>query len=185
MATRRPGDLGVTALWLMPVAESPSYHGDDVTDYKAIEADYGTEDDFRAIRDAAHERGIDVVVDLVLNHTSSEHPWFGHAQTPGSGHDDWYVWGDLARIPARAGEPSGIATVSAGTTATSGTGCRTWTWSNPGRAAPWTTWRRSGWMTLAWTGSGWTPRSTSSRTAPTPDEHPGDEDLAGGLPVPA
>lgn len=87
-------DLGVTALWLMPVAESPSYHGYDVTDYKAIEADYGTADDFRALMTAAHERGIDVVVDLVLNHTSSQHPWFQGARTPGSAQDDWYVWSD-------------------------------------------------------------------------------------------
>jgi len=85
-------DLGVTALWLMPVAESPSYHGYDVTDYKAIEADYGTAADFRALVAAAHQRGIDIVVDLVLNHTSSEHPWFKDARTPGSAHDAWYVW---------------------------------------------------------------------------------------------
>ncbi len=85
-------DLGVTALWLMPIAESPSYHGYDVTDYEAIEADYGSADDFRALMAAAHERGIAVVVDLVLNHTSIEHPWFRDARTPGSEHDDWYVW---------------------------------------------------------------------------------------------
>jgi glycosidase len=85
-------DLGVTALWLMPVAESPSYHGYDVTDYQAIEADYGTADDFRALMAAAHQRGIDVIVDLVLNHTSVEHPWFQDARVPGSPHDDWYLW---------------------------------------------------------------------------------------------
>ncbi|HET7167875.1 MAG TPA: alpha-amylase family glycosyl hydrolase [Candidatus Limnocylindrales bacterium] len=87
-------DLGVTALWLMPVAESPSYHGYDVTDYRAIERDYGTADDFRALVAAAHQRGIDIVVDLVMNHTSREHPWFVDARTPGSAHDDWYVWSD-------------------------------------------------------------------------------------------
>ena len=87
-------DLGVTALWLMPIAESPSYHGYDVTDYMAVEPDYGTADDVRALMAAAHERGIDVVVDLVLNHSSSEHPWFQDARTPGSDHDDWYVWSD-------------------------------------------------------------------------------------------
>jgi glycosidase len=85
-------DLGVGALWLMPVAESPSYHGYDVTDYRAVEPDYGTEDDFRALMAAAHERGIAVIVDLVLNHTSIDHPWFRDARTPGSEHDDWYVW---------------------------------------------------------------------------------------------
>jgi glycosidase len=85
-------DLGVTGLWLMPVAQSPSYHGYDVVDYRAIETDYGTADDFRALLAAAHERGIAVIVDLVLNHTSRDHPWFRDAQKPGSAHDDWYVW---------------------------------------------------------------------------------------------
>ncbi len=85
-------DLGVTALWLMPVAESPSYHGYDVTDYLAVEPDYGTADDFRALVEAARERGIEIIVDLVMNHSSVEHPWFEDARTPGSDHDDWYVW---------------------------------------------------------------------------------------------
>jgi glycosidase len=86
-------DLGVTGLWLMPVAESPSYHGYDVTDYRAIEADYGTEEDFRAFVEAAHDRGIAVIVDLVLNHSSREHPWFVDA-TAGGDREDWYVWAD-------------------------------------------------------------------------------------------
>jgi alpha-amylase len=85
-------DLGVTGIWLMPVAESPSYHGYDVVDERAIERDYGTIDDMRALVVAAHERGIAVVTDLVLNHTSDENPWFVDAMTPGSVHDDWYVW---------------------------------------------------------------------------------------------
>ena len=100
-------DLGVTALWLMPVTRSPSYHGYDVTDYKAIEQDYGTADDFRALMTAAHARGIDVVVDLVLNHTSVDHPWFQDAQTPGSAHDAWYVWSTGAKPPFAG--PSGNA----------------------------------------------------------------------------
>ena len=85
-------DLGVTAIWLMPVTESPSYHGYDVTDYERVEPGYGTADDFKALMEAAHARGIEVIVDLVLNHTSIEHPWFQDARTPGSEHDDWYVW---------------------------------------------------------------------------------------------
>lgn len=85
-------DLGVTGLWLMPVAESPSYHGYDVTDYRAIERDYGTSADFRALIGAAHDRGIKVVVDFVANHTSRDHPWFRDAEKAGSEHDDWYVW---------------------------------------------------------------------------------------------
>ncbi|MBI3749725.1 MAG: DUF3459 domain-containing protein [Chloroflexi bacterium] len=100
-------DLGVTALWLMPVTDSPSYHGYDVSDYKSIEADYGTADDFRALIAAAHARGIEVVVDLVLNHTSIDHPWFQDARTPGSVHDDWYVWSTGSKPPFAG--PSGNA----------------------------------------------------------------------------
>lgn len=85
-------DLGVTALWLMPVAESPSYHGYDVVDYRTVETDYGTNDDFKALVAAAAERGIRIVVDFVINHTSVQHPWFIDARTPGSTHDAWYVW---------------------------------------------------------------------------------------------
>jgi glycosidase len=87
-------DLGVTALWLMPVAASPSYHGYDVTDYRMVEPDYGTNEDFKTLVAAAKERGIEVIVDLVMNHTSVEHPWFQDARTPGSAHDAWYVWSD-------------------------------------------------------------------------------------------
>jgi alpha-amylase len=87
-------DLGVTALWLMPIAASPSYHGYDVTDYLTVEPDYGTNEDFVALVAAARERGIEVIVDLVINHTSVEHPWFQDARTPGSDHDDWYIWLD-------------------------------------------------------------------------------------------
>jgi alpha-amylase len=88
-------DLGVTALWLMPIAQSPSYHGYDTTDYYTVEEDYGTNQDFKALVAAAHDRDIEVIVDLVLNHTSSEHPWFGEsASGPDSGKRDWYVWSD-------------------------------------------------------------------------------------------
>jgi glycosidase len=95
-------DLGITGLWLMPVTESPSYHGYDVVDYRAIEKDYGTADDFRALISAAHERGIAVIVDLVINHTSIDHPWFRDAITPGSAHEDWYVWSDTRPAIARS-----------------------------------------------------------------------------------
>ena len=88
-------DLGVTALWLMPIAQSPSYHGYDTTDYYTVEADYGTNQDFKDLVAAAHERDIEVIVDLMLNHTSSEHPWFVEAASgPESGKRDWYVWSD-------------------------------------------------------------------------------------------
>ncbi|MGZ9159902.1 MAG: alpha-amylase family glycosyl hydrolase [Candidatus Limnocylindrales bacterium] len=87
-------DLGVTGLWLMPIAEAASYHGYDVVDYRAIEHDYGTTDEFRALVAEAHRRGIAVIVDLVLNHTSREHPWFQDSRQPGSAHADWYRWSD-------------------------------------------------------------------------------------------
>ena len=87
-------DLGVTALWLMPVAESPSYHGYDVVDYRSIEADYGSNDDFRTLITEARQRGIEIIVDLVMNHSSVEHPWFIEGRTVGSARDDWYVWSD-------------------------------------------------------------------------------------------
>jgi glycosidase len=86
-------DLGVTGLWLMPVAQSPSYHGYDVTDYEQIEQDYGTNEDFQQLIEEAHARGMVVIVDLVMNHTSSEHPWFLDAREHGE-HEDWYIWSD-------------------------------------------------------------------------------------------
>ena len=86
-------DLGVDALWLMPVFASPSYHGYDATDYESIQPDYGTAADFDTLIVEAHRRGIKVIVDLVLNHTSSQHPWFrGAASSATSPRRDWYVW---------------------------------------------------------------------------------------------
>ena len=69
-------DLGFDQIWLMPVCPSPTYHKYDVTDYMAIDPVYGTMEDFEALLSDCHERGICVITDLVLNHTSSEHPWF-------------------------------------------------------------------------------------------------------------
>lgn len=85
-------DLGVTGIWLMPIMESPSYHGYDVTDYFKVNPEYGTEEDFKRFLDEAHQRGIRVVIDMVLNHTSNDHPWFEDSETPGAKHDNWYVW---------------------------------------------------------------------------------------------
>lgn len=86
-------DLGARCIWLMPVARSPSYHGYDVTDYYRVEPDYGTNDDFKLLVFEARRRGVRVLVDLVLNHTSSEHPFFKHALLhPESPYRDWYVW---------------------------------------------------------------------------------------------
>jgi glycosidase len=69
-------DLGFTGIWLMPIMPSPTYHKYDVTDYYAIDPVYGTMDDFDAFLAACDERGIRVILDLVMNHSSSRHPWF-------------------------------------------------------------------------------------------------------------
>ena len=87
-------DLGVTGIWLMPPAEAHSYHGYDVTDYYAVESDYGAIDDMRRLIQAARERGIAVIVDMVLNHSSSRHPWFISSRTEDETYDDWYIWAD-------------------------------------------------------------------------------------------
>ena len=87
-------DLGITGIWLMPIFPSPSYHGYDVTDYYDINPDYGTLADFEKLLDEAHQRGIRVIIDLVINHTSNEHPWFQQAKDPSSPYHDWYIWTD-------------------------------------------------------------------------------------------
>ncbi|HEX7950719.1 MAG TPA: alpha-amylase family glycosyl hydrolase [Candidatus Limnocylindrales bacterium] len=84
-------DLGIGGIWLMPIMESPSYHGYDVVDYRKVERDYGTNADFKAFLAAAHKRGIRVIVDMVLNHTSSQNAWFTDA-VAGGPRRDWYVW---------------------------------------------------------------------------------------------
>jgi len=84
-------DLGARCIWLMPVAESPSYHGYDVSDYYKVEPDYGTNDDFKRLVAEAHRRGIAVLVDMVLNHASSEHPLFKQAlNDPASPYRSWF-----------------------------------------------------------------------------------------------
>ncbi|MEJ2238755.1 MAG: alpha-amylase family glycosyl hydrolase [Gemmatimonadales bacterium] len=86
-------DLGAQCIWLMPVAQSPSYHGYDVTDYYRVERDYGTNDDLKLLVAEAHRRGIRVLVDLVLNHASVEHPYFKDALlNPDSPYRDWFIW---------------------------------------------------------------------------------------------
>lgn len=69
-------DLGCNGIWLMPVCPSPTYHKYDVTDYKSIDPVYGTIDDLESLINAAHEKHINIIVDMVINHTSSKHPWF-------------------------------------------------------------------------------------------------------------
>ncbi len=90
-------DLGVTALWLLPFYPSPLRDdGYDIADYRTVNPIYGNLDDFRRFLDAAHERGLRVITELVINHTSNEHPWFQRARraAPGSVERDFYVWSD-------------------------------------------------------------------------------------------
>jgi glycosidase len=86
-------DLGVTAIWLMPIQPSPSYHGYDITDYKAVNPDYGSEADLKALIQAVHDRDMRIILDYVAGHTSDQHPFFQDALgNPASEYSDWYHW---------------------------------------------------------------------------------------------
>ena len=90
-------ELGVTAIWLLPFYPSPRRDdGYDIADYRGVHSDYGTLDDVRRFITAAHERGLRVITELVINHTSDLHPWFQRARLapPGSPERDFYVWSD-------------------------------------------------------------------------------------------
>jgi maltose alpha-D-glucosyltransferase/alpha-amylase len=108
-------DLGVTAIWILPFYPSPwKDDGYDIADYTGIHPRYGRLADFREFLEAAHHRGIRVITELVLNHTSDRHPWFQQARLapPGSPERDFYVWSDTpnryrdARIIFQDFEPS-------------------------------------------------------------------------------
>ncbi|MBV9896418.1 MAG: maltose alpha-D-glucosyltransferase [Chloroflexi bacterium] len=107
-------ELGVTALWLLPTYPSPLRDdGYDISDYLNIQPAYGSLQDFEALVDAAHARGLRVITELVMNHTSDQHPWFQAARRdPASPYRDYYVWSDTdqrypdARIIFTDTEPS-------------------------------------------------------------------------------
>jgi maltose alpha-D-glucosyltransferase / alpha-amylase len=88
--------LGIDCIWLLPMYPSPLRDGGyDISDFYDIHPDYGTVEDFGSLVDAAHQRQIRVIADLVMNHTSSDHPWFQEARSsPDSPKRDWYVWSD-------------------------------------------------------------------------------------------
>ncbi|MDR1078625.1 MAG: alpha-glucosidase [Propionibacteriaceae bacterium] len=100
--------LGVDVLWLCPIYRSPQVdNGYDVSDYQDIDPLFGTLDDFDALVAAAHDRGLRIVLDIVVNHTSSLHPWFLDARSStGSAQRDWYIWRP-PRPGFRGGEPGG------------------------------------------------------------------------------
>src|SRR6187200_1057129 len=90
-------DLGVTAIWLLPFYPSPlKDDGYDIADYTDVHPSYGTLADFKLFLREAHQRGIRVITELVLNHTSDQHAWFQRARRarPGSVSRDFYVWSD-------------------------------------------------------------------------------------------
>ncbi|HEX7069332.1 MAG TPA: maltose alpha-D-glucosyltransferase [Rhodothermales bacterium] len=89
--------LGVNTLWLLPFLESPLRDdGYDTADYMKILPIHGTLEDFQGFLDEAHRRGMRVITELVLNHTSDQHPWFQEARDPSSPRHDWYVWSDTS-----------------------------------------------------------------------------------------
>ena len=89
-------ELGITAIWLLPFYPSPLRDdGYDIADYTSVHASYGSLEDFKTFLTAAHSRGIRIIIEMVLNHTSDQHPWFKEAR---SSHEnpkrDWYVWSE-------------------------------------------------------------------------------------------
>jgi maltose alpha-D-glucosyltransferase/alpha-amylase len=107
-------ELGITCIWLLPIYPSPlKDDGYDISDYYGVLSTYGTLDDFKELLAAAHRRGIRVIMDLVLNHTSDQHPWFQASRSDrNSPYRDYYVWSDTdqrykeARIIFLDSEPS-------------------------------------------------------------------------------
>jgi len=73
-------DLGISGIWLMPIFPSTSYHGYDVINYRDINPEFGSMEDFNEFLEEAHKRNIKVIIDFVVNHTSLEHPWFREAR---------------------------------------------------------------------------------------------------------
>ncbi len=86
-------DLGINCIWFSPLYPSPNADfGYDIADYRNIHPDYGDLDLFKKVLDEAHKRGIKVIMDLVVNHTSDEHQWFIHSQDKNSPYHDYYIW---------------------------------------------------------------------------------------------
>ncbi len=105
-------DLGVDAIWLSPVYQSPGIdNGYDISDYEAIDPQFGTMADMQHLIQAAQKRGIRIVMDLVVNHTSDQHPWFkAAAKSRADPHRDWYVWRD----PVAGHEPNDLQSTFSG-----------------------------------------------------------------------
>ncbi|MFP5353441.1 MAG: maltose alpha-D-glucosyltransferase, partial [Actinomycetota bacterium] len=90
--------LGIDCIWLLPFYQSPLRDGGyDISDFYSILPEYGNLNDFMEFMDTAHSKGMRVIADFVVNHTSNEHPWFQESRKPGSDKRDWYVWSDTAK----------------------------------------------------------------------------------------
>src|SRR5690606_25251734 len=89
-------DLGVGTVWLSPFFDSPQAdYGYDISDYCDVAPEYGTLDDAQELIDEAHARGLKVMFDMVMNHTSDQHPWFRRSKASRSNPKaDWYIWRD-------------------------------------------------------------------------------------------
>ncbi len=103
--------LGVDAVWLSPVYKSPNDdNGYDISDYRDIMDDFGTLDDWKEMIDGMHSRGIRLIMDLVVNHTSDEHAWFVESRNKNSQYRDYYIWrkgrGKNGKKPPKIGLPT-------------------------------------------------------------------------------
>lgn len=85
-------NLGIEAIWFMPINESNSYHGYDVIDYNSVEKDYGTMDDFKHMVTTLNDNGIRVMIDFVINHTSDQHEWYKKSAANEGVYRDYYCW---------------------------------------------------------------------------------------------
>src|ERR671926_133202 len=119
--------LGVDCLWLLPMYESPLRDGGyDISNFFALHPDYGSVEDFREFVEQSHQRGMRVIADLVMNHTSTDHPWFVESRSaPDSPKRDWYVWSDTVHRY----EEGGIISTE--------TGRPNWTWADDAGASYW------------------------------------------------
>jgi len=93
--------LGIGAVWLMPINPSPSYHGYDVSDYKGVNPQYGTMAEFKQLVDSLHANGIKVTIDWVMNHCSSQHPWFTQAVAGNTHFQNFFRWSNT--LPNQVG----------------------------------------------------------------------------------
>jgi glycosidase len=85
-------NLGITGIWVTPIHPSPTYHKYDIMDYYGIDKEYGTIEEYKQLVIEAHQKGIKILIDLVVNHTSSEHPWFRASCKNDPKYKDFYVW---------------------------------------------------------------------------------------------